>query len=218
MLGFDYDSLHPSNPTNFQTRYSFSTQNPTTVGLTTNTQENATDIISQAQNAIEAPFFNYTMPGGINANMALLEIESLGGTELFMTDLNAGSENLPVIVVEGATSIGIRAKNLPKKTTRPYYLIRSNIIQQNNFMNSSGSTLPVVGIVNKINGYQDFYSTENQGVEFTVTKSFVLTSIRTSIHQPDGRLAEVDNNSAVIYRVKKNKSLTLNLSDIILQQ
>jgi len=158
------------------------------------------------------------MPGGTHANAALLEIESLGGTELFMTDLNDGSENLAIIVVEDAQSIDIRAKNLPKKTTRPYYLIRSNIIQQNNFMNSSGSILPVIGIVNKINGYQDFYSTENQGVEFTVTKSFVLTSIRTSIHQPDGRLAEVDNNSSVIYKITKNKNLTLNLSDIVLQE
>jgi hypothetical protein len=121
-------------------------------------------------------------------------------------------------VVENAQSIQIRASNLPKKTTRPYYLIRSNIIQQNNFMAGEGQILPVIGLVNKINGYADFYSTDGDGVEFTATKGYTITNITTSIHQPDGRLAICDDNSAVIYKIKKNKSLTLNLSDIVLQQ
>jgi hypothetical protein len=84
-------------------------------------------------------------------------------------------------------------------------------------MDASGAILPVIGLVNKINGYADFYSTESEGVEFTATKSYVISDITTSIHNPDGSLATVDDNSSVIYKIKKNKQLTTNLADIVLQ-
>jgi|TARA_R100000084_G_scaffold92096_1_gene45960 hypothetical protein len=216
ILGFDYDVFHPSNPTNFQTRYSFSTQNPTTDGLLTNVEETSKDILGLPQNAVQAPFFNYQVPGPAFANFGAYPIGSTSN-EQFIGDLLLNVDNIPPIVVEDASSIQIRATNLPKKTTRPYYLIRSNIIQQNNFMDASGAILPVIGLVNKINGYADFYSTESEGVEFTATKSYVISDITTSIHNPDGSLATVDDNSSVIYKVKKNKQLTTNLADIVLQ-
>jgi hypothetical protein len=217
ILGFDYDVFHPSTPTNFQTRYSFSTQSPTTGGLLTNVEETSKDILGLPQNAVQAPFYNYQVPGPSFANwgLPLNKINTDGYAEFYK--LWFAMDNLPPIVVEDANSIEIRATNLPKKTTRPYYLIRSNIIQQNNFMDSGGAILPVIGIVNKINGYSDFFSTDSEGVEFTATKSYVITNITTSIHTPDGNLATVDDNSSVIYKVKKQKQLTTNLADIVLQ-
>ena len=218
ILGFEYDIFHPSTPTNFQTRYSFSTQTPTTVGLITNVEETSKDILGLPQNAVQAPFYNYQVPGPSFANVGGLYINRRVGTAYLEFYRNLfDMDNLPPIVVEDAKSIEIRATNLPKKTTRPYYLIRSNVIQQNNFMDASGAILPVIGLVNKINGYADFYSTESEGVEFTATKSYVISDITTSIHNPDGSLATVDDNSSVIYKIKKNKQLTTNLADIVLQ-
>jgi hypothetical protein len=220
LLGFDYDALHPEAPDNYQKFISFSTQTPNLGSLVTNAKETSTDVVSRPQNVTENPLYNYTLTtaGGINPNTLLQDLRS-GFPSRTMYGYNLTQRtNIPAIVVENAESIQIRASNLPKKTTRPYYLIRSNIIQQNNFMAGEGQILPVIGLVNKINGYADFFSTDGDGTEFTVTKSFVLTNITTSIHQPDGRLAQVDDNSAVIYKITKNKSLTLNLSDIILQE
>ena len=41
------------------------------------------------------------------------------------------------------------------------------------------------------------------GLEFTFTKNKIITSIRTSITDPDGTIAEISGNSSVIYKLIK---------------
>ena len=70
----------------------------------------------------------------------------------------------------------------------------------------TGQALPIVGVVNKENGFGDYYFQQfPDGEAFTITKPTTITSITTSIHDPDMSFARVDEGSAIIYRIKKNK-------------
>jgi hypothetical protein len=123
-----------------------------------------------------------------------------------------------IILPDNANSTRITAVDLPTKTARPYYAIRSNIIPQNQFIGGNGDytistagavNRPVVAVVNKINGYGDFYSSESQQLTFTNTEKRVITSIKTSIHDPDGSYSKVNQSSSVIYKIMKTLQIDL---------
>ena len=127
----------------------------------------------------------------------------------------------PPITVEfntGADSTRITALDLPTKTARPYYAIRSDIIPQNQFFGGNQDLTkktagavnsPIVAIINKTNGYGDFYSAEFNMLEFTNTQKRVITTIKTSVCDPDGSYAQVDLSSSVIYKIIKTKDIDL---------
>ena len=213
ILGFDYNSLNPETFTNINTRYPETTNLPGTKGITTNARVIPIDILSRSQNAFGFPVYNNTVPVAMQPGY-FIDVNINRGRALNSLDY---SYNHPTIVRDTVSSI-IRATGLPKKTTRPYYLIRSNIITQNNFMDGTGAILPVIGLVDKKNGDADYYTTDGGGVEFTATHPFVITQITTSIHAPNGSLATVNENSAVIYKIQKNKKITTNLSDVVMSQ
>ena len=115
-------------------------------------------------------------------------------------------------------STKITALELPTKTAKPYYAIRSDIIPQNNFLGGNQDLVkatagavnrPVIGIVNKINGYGDFYSQESSQLNFTNTMKRVITQIKTSIHDPNGTYSKVNKSSSVIYKITKTKQIDL---------
>jgi len=78
-------------------------------------------------------------------------------------------------------------------------------MQQKNYVGSSdsGMPLPVVGIVDKMNGQGDFFFQQSEEMIFTNTEDRVITDIKTSVHNPDGSLANLDGNSCVLYRINK---------------
>jgi len=224
ILGFDYDILHPTNPSNYQTIFNVNTSKPNTNGITTNSLVKNTDILAQTQNRSGAPFYNYTMAytvgysiigGDYQQTKANAPPGTATGIGWMSFDKRQTGLDLPQIAQDTTTAF-IRATNLPRKTIRPYYLIRSNIIAQDSFIASLGNRLPIIAVVNKVNGYADYYTKEEEGVEFTATKPFTINSITTSIHNPDGTLADVSESSSVIYKIKKSKNITLNLSDVVL--
>jgi hypothetical protein len=93
-------------------------------------------------------------------------------------------------------------------------LIKSNIVGNVNYLGGedSGQSLPVVYIVNKENGFGDFYFQSESQNEFTITKDVVLSSITTSIHEADYSLASVDENSAIIYKITKQVQANMNVA------
>jgi hypothetical protein len=101
--------------------------------------------------------------------------------------------------------------------TRPYYTIRSDILDANKYVggNAGGIRLSVLGVVDKMNGDGDYYFTENAGMAFTITNPITLTDITTAICDPNGRLANVNDNSAVIYKV--TKTMNTDKFDIVKQ-
>ena len=221
ILGFDRTILIDENAqNNFQTNFFQDVYKPSlNVGITNSALVKNSDILARSNNLTTKPLFNYLLPSDPQYNILLmaevLNNATLPEGFLKMTNINNNDTEWNIIVQNTSTSV-IKATNLPKKTTRPYYLIRSDIIKQDNFVAAKGNILPVIGIVNKINGDADFYSTETEGTEFTATKDYVIKSIKTSIHQPNGELAVVDSNSAVIYKIQRNKKIITNLDEVML--
>jgi len=125
----------------------------------------------------------------------------------------------PVITTTPVESIKITAERLPTKTLRPYYTIRSDIIEENGYLGGarSGITLPIVSVTNKANPYGDFLNGFGGDIVFTNTIDRVLTRIRCSIHEPSGELARCDLNSAVIFKIDQQINADLNLVGTLLQ-
>ena len=82
--------------------------------------------------------------------------------------------------------------------------------------NDSGIRLPVIAVINKENGDGDFYFSSPSELEFTITQDINLSSITTSIHDPNGRLANLNNGSGVIYKVSRIKELDNTIIEEIL--
>ena len=103
---------------------------------------------------------------------------------------------------------------------RGYYTIRSNILQETPFIGGkvNNTTMPIIGIVDKINGDGDFYFGQESSLEFTVTKQLRLASLTCSIHDPDGSYARCSDQSAVLFKIQKNKNVTFNVAEELLEE
>lgn len=140
-------------------------------------------------------------------------------TSLFgMDDVTPVSE--PAVNIVQTSSV-IQASLFPKKMENGFFLIRSNIIPNTQYSGSKygGTELNVVAVCNKENAESDFFFSESSQMEFTATKPFVISEITTSIHKPNMELADLDQNSCVIYKVEKNIMQQTDLiSDILSRQ
>ena len=117
-------------------------------------------------------------------------------------------------------SVAVVAENLPRKMLRPYYLLKSNLIDSNSLIGSkdSGQNFNVTAIVDKQYSGGDFFFFNSNVIQFTITKPITLTSIQNSIHDPDGSFANVNEDSSVIYKIQKNRNLAdLDILSQILQ-
>lgn len=106
-------------------------------------------------------------------------------------------------------SIEIVARNLPRRMLRPYYLLKSNIIDYNSLIgsNESGQNFNVAAIIDKQYSGGDFFFFTANSIQFTVTKPMTITSIKNSIHDPDGSFSTVNDDSSIIYQIQKTKNL-----------
>ena len=105
--------------------------------------------------------------------------------------------------------------------TKPYYTIRTDLLDQEKYVggNHGGINMKIMGIVDKMNGDGDYYFTEGGGMAFTITNPITITDITTAICDPSGRLAKVNENSAVIYKITKSKNTSqFNIVQQILQE
>lgn len=201
LLGFSYKQFHSKTNTRLAT-INYTNSNNLSV-ITTNAEINEGDTKLYTQNAFGVPLYYNRLP--------------YGGTIM-----NASSD--PVVrfypeIIQETTSIQIIADNLPTRMIRGYYSIRSNVLQDTPFVGGkvNNTTMPIIGIVNKMNGAGDFYTQEESPLEFTVTKSLRLASITTSIHDPDGSYARCSEQSTVLIKVQKDRQVTFNVLEEILQ-
>jgi len=111
-------------------------------------------------------------------------------------------------------SLSITGTNVPKSMLNPFFSIRSDIIDDTSaYFGSadSGQRLPTMAVIQKNYNSGDYFYGDESSVMFTVTKPKVITSIRTSITDPDGTYSRLDDSSAVIYKIQKNRSYPVNL-------
>ena len=104
-------------------------------------------------------------------------------------------------------STSIVATDIQKSVLKPYYEIRSSIIEGYSTIggNPTGSQLPLCCVVDKYSANRDYFLGNPSELSFTITKQTMLSDITTSIHDPDGEYANVDLTSAIIYKITKLK-------------
>jgi len=125
----------------------------------------------------------------------------------------------PPINITQVSGQPLRALEIPTRTLRPYYTIRSNITGQANYFGSSDSSipLPVVAVVEKVSQSGDFFNLSSGRLQFTITQPTMLTDITTSICDPDGSYSKVSPNSAILYQVERKVNADMNVVSTILQ-
>jgi len=73
-----------------------------------------------------------------------------------------------------------------------------------------------MAIVGKYNSADDFVNYDGGGPSFTVTRKKTITDIKTQILDPEGELAQVGDNSGVIYRIDKQINTDLKFGENLL--
>tara|TARA_R110001599_G_scaffold340498_3_gene560856 strand:+ start:618 stop:3878 length:3261 start_codon:yes stop_codon:yes gene_type:complete len=219
ILGFTYNQFNtPKTPAmTFTTRINESNVKQLNFA-TTNADITSAQTIQFRTNAWGVPIFNQQVPvtyywNGLSRNTRLNQL-AVGTREEFVI------QNYPPIS-QVQDSIKLVGLNLPRKMLKPYYCIRSDILESANYIGGpdSGQTLPIISVVNKINGYGDFYFSEQSNMVFTATRRKTITAVTTSIHYPDQSYANVNLDSAVIYKITRNQPAVSNiLADIMAQQ
>ncbi len=117
-------------------------------------------------------------------------------------------------------SVQIVADNLPTRMIRGYYTIRSNMLQDSPFVGGkvNNTVMPIIGMVDKINGDGDFYFGQESSLQFTITRPLRLASITCSLHDPDGSYARCSDQSAVLFKVQKDRRVTFNVAEELIQE
>ena len=178
--------------------------------LTTNAIVNGADIIQFRTNMYGANFFNGQLP----IQMSDIENGKVSGA----ADIWKIVPYVPV-VSEAQTSASISSQSAPRKMLTPYYIIRSDLINDTNYQSSNGGkSLPIIYVVNKENGFGDFFFQNTSETTFTVTKQKIITSVTTSIHNPDMSIAQMSEGSGIIYKIVKSNNSDLNVASEILNK
>lgn len=123
-------------------------------------------------------------------------------------------------IISKTSSIEIVADRLPTRMIRGYYTIRSNLLTETPFIGGkvNNTTMPIIGMVDKINGDGDFYFGQESSLEFTITKPLRLASLTCSIHDPDGSYANTSEQNTILFKIQKNRNVSFNVIQEILQQ
>jgi hypothetical protein len=201
-LGFSYNQLFTPEKDlrNCQTRID-SITDPNTTLITTNA-----DVLSGNSTNFNVNIFSSEM---YSAQCPLTQNAAAQANQL----------TVPSVTVQTQSAV-ISADNLPVKTTRPYFIIRTSLLGEPTFQGGQNSNelYPVIAVVNKINGYSDFFSLEQNQILYTVTKAMTITQITSSIHDPDQTLSEVDDSSSLIYKIIRNRNQPNLLQNILSNQ
>jgi hypothetical protein len=205
VLGFSYAQFN-TETNNRQTRINNIVEGSAGGSVTTNANLEASDVVKFRGNRYGTSLYTNQPP-----------IASVLGP--YVDVVRQPNVDYPVISID-QTSAQVSAQNLPRKMLRPYFLIKSNIIGDMNYYGGgdSGQNLPIVCVINKENGFGDFYFQKGFDLEFTATRPQIITSVTTSIHDPDMRLSNVSGDSAVIFRITKQNSANLDVVQDVLQE
>ena len=224
ILGFDYDAV--AAPPSSKNMLSKRVDNDNSNALyrpTTNAQIVQTDTKNYVTNQFGAVQYYTSLPYP-TCIPAYIAKKQGGVAEFFyllgdpFTAANAQPLELWNEVAVLTQSTTITATDIQKSVLRPYYTIRSNILEGATAIggNPTGSNLPIIGIVDKYSAASDYFMGNPSDIQFTVTKQTMIADITTSIHDSDGEYANVDKTSAVIYKIEKIKRTPVGIIEEIL--
>ena len=208
LLGFEYGQFNSSgsieNIDNINIRFTNNTTN--TSGITTNADVTSENSLQFSVNVFGTNLFNPLINSHVDYYNTAQSIRNGPGTTWLSASYHVEP---PIIVVADSTTI--KAKQLPRKLLRGYYLINSDILDTANYYQLS-NPLQTMAICGKYNAANDFIEYSGGGAVFTVTKEKTITSIKTQILDPEGGTAQVGDNSGVIYRIDKSIKTDLNFA------
>jgi hypothetical protein len=215
MLGFTYNQFHASSANQELTRQTRINNIITTdiIGKpTTNANVEPADLSQYTTNILGAELRTNQLPCVI------------GDISDFKTAGIPGFQNVINTYLPGATviqkSAQINASQLPVKTRYPYFLIKSDIIADTNYLGSedSGQSLPIIAVVSKNSAEADFFFSDEGQSDFTITAPKTITEIRTQILNPDGSLSKLNDDTSIIYKVVKQNNASLNVAEEMLNR
>jgi hypothetical protein len=213
-MGFTYEQFHATLTKNNTLSKRIDNLNYQSLKfLTTNSEQATTDTKAWVSNAFNAPMYEL----GLAQGRSLITYRPTGaGPDAAIWEPLSELEIIPAIINK-TESMSIPSVNLSKSMIRPYYTIRSNIIEDTT-TNVNGALLPIVSVVDKYSAQGDFYFGNPSSITFTITKPTYISSITTSIHDPDGKFANVNNSSAVIYKINTQRPAPPNILEEILKE
>ncbi len=231
ILGYQYTQLDNTTKTgNYQTRLTKDTMNIITP-VTTNALITPLDTKLLNKNIWGGglpnnPSVPYTAMTNIYGEKRIYDHpdgEVPLGTER-VTESGAMNFNTPrgminneiIITQESAV---FTANKLPRKMTIPYYLICSSLIDDKFYNgNIDGNTAPIMGVVNRENGFGDYYFGGPSTNQFTITAPTTITEITTQILDPRMKPARVDEDSCIIYSIERQMNNNLDILSTLPQK
>jgi len=210
ILGFSYNQFNAElSPTNVL-NYRVGAENLLSLRYpTTNCEVETSDTKSFITNEYGASQFTTQIP---------LPMSVRSYTSVAAATLEDGINLFPFIA-QLTQSVLISAKDLPKSMLNPFYTIRSDLISQTKYLGGadSGIKMPIISVVDRYGAEGDYYFGTPSDISFTITKQTHISDITTSIHDPDGSYALLNENSGIIYKVEKAKDLPIGISSQILE-
>lgn len=230
IMGFSYEQFNPTiidSTNNITSRITTENENKLKY-VTTNSQLVETETKNFVVNTFGAVQYTNQVPspmmyeGWINQKKGnKKDGASPPANEGTGEALRVSAYSLFPVIVEQTTSITIKATRLPRRMIRPYYCIRSDLLlsASNSFIGGrdGNANLPIIGLVNKENGFGDYFFSGETGTQFTITKDNSVCEITTTITNPDQSLANVDDGCCIVYKIERNKILDNSIIQELIQ-
>lgn len=221
ILGFDNNAISAEpSALNVLTERITNTNSDKLYRPTTNAEIIATDGKAYVTNRYGANMYYTSLPYPISV-IGYKKVV-FGAGHVFDPDAGstAGARTFNPEIVQKTQSTSITATDLQKSVLKPYYTIRSSLLEGVTSIggNPTGADLPIISIIDKYSASSDYFLGNPSDLEFTVTRNTTVADITTSIHDPDGELSNVNGTSAVIYKIEKLKSAPVNIIAELLKE
>jgi len=199
-LGFTYNQLHNDNPPERQKRYTDFTS--TSNILTTNADVRSKDIKSWQQNKFKESQYSNTLFHAFQ--FKAFKAGSAKDQTCFLAFL-------PEIIAP-TSSVSVVASDYPTQINNGFYNIRSDLaLNVASVLGSGNNKYPIVGIADKTNSLKDFFISSPSSISHTITHPTTISSITTSITDPDGTASRCSPNSVIIYRITRSVDTSFNI-------
>jgi len=193
-LGFTYEQFHPDT----NDRLSRHSEQPESIKfITTNSKIDAVDTKTWNHNQFDNIMYDGTISRAQNLTLVLDTNNKLIKYRF-----------LPQIVNQ-TESIKILAQEYPIRSFKGYYAIRSDIIPTSGYVGGAkgNTSMNIVGIVDKMNPYGDFFTGSESSIVHTITKPLTIAAATIQITDPDGTPATISERSSIIFKIQKARLL-----------
>lgn len=207
LCGFQYGQFNASGNNKKNKLIKFSDTTSNVVGMTTNADIQSVDSQSYINNVYGANLFSQQLSTRIDYHNVPIRPSTYTA--------NASIVSPASTILTNSTRIS--ANQLPRRILRGYFLLNSDILDQANYYQTA-NPLQTMAMVGKYNGANDFIQYDGGGAVFTVTRKKTITSIKSEILDPEGGLAQVGDNSGIVYRIDKQINTDLKFAENLLAQ